>query len=307
MTKNIFNKFKKHLSTTIDDDLNSQLIIADKNKVCNLQINKPINVWSDIFPSPNVEAHIQYTLLHASLSRFAVHKKQDVKNNQNYYLLTGTMDPVKIQFNIDPYGKNLTILDFICQEIEIDYDLQLHPEKLNQIISSFGIDFSKGMPLLFQSFQPSKQSIDHLIHSFVSAGAVEITKELEETPTLVCAYQAQKPVPITSFKCKFSSNDNPKPFLNFADAVCQNIDRIFRSVILPKALSDRQKETIQLEYKDFFMKDSFQWLFNWSGSCFQDVSTLSSALKQRNYSPVFAPFTSLTILVNDSQVTCDLD
>lgn len=278
-----------------------------------LGINKKVNFKGSI---NGVEIPASVTLKEAALSRISVLRQKSPYTGKEYYLVTGVMNPVKMDLNVTIDGQEMSIVDLLYKFVT-EGGKQVDRDKFElQHMAGLGLNFSNGMPLFFHQFGANEDGFKHAINAFKAAGAVDVTGRIENPGRIVAAYQHKTGVPVSAFELGTTDRSKSRTnqgFINLVDAAFDTYQRVtalrLQANIIESKMSDLPQAKIKdaQEKKDKLMQLSRQWVSNWAGSQQRITVTPSGAKeKQDIYDPVNAPCGRFTLVVNGSEVPCDL-
>jgi hypothetical protein len=277
-----------------------------------LTVGKTVNFKGSI---NGIEVPANVTLKDASLSRLSVLRQQSPYTGKEYYLVTGVMNPVKMDLNIISDGKEINIIDLLHAFIT-ETGKTVDRDKFAASLSSLGMNFATGMPLFFQQFGANEDGFKHAINAFKTAGAVDVTGRIETPGRIVAAYQHKTGVPLSSFELGTTDRSKSRTnqgFLNLVDAAVDTFQRVYGLRLQAHVLQEKMETLSQAKIKEAeekrqkLMQLSRQWVSNWSGSQQRIQVTPSGAQeKQDIYDPVNAPCGRFTMVVNGTDVPCDL-
>ena len=259
-----------------------------------------------------VEVPAEVTLREASLSRLSVLRQTSPYSNKEYLLVTGVMNPVKLDVNVTIDGVKMSLTDllhaFVGDSVE--------RSKFEESLAAMGMNYANGMPLFFQQFGASEDGIKHAINAFRAAGAVDVTGSIKNPGRIVSAFQHQTGVPVSAFELgttERSKSRTGQGFVNLVDAAVDTFQRVYALRLEAHVLSQKISELPQAKVKEAEEKKkdllalSRQWASNWSGSQQRvKVEKNGSQTPQNTYDPVNAPCGRFTLLVNGESVACDL-
>lgn len=258
------------------------------------------------------EVPAEVTLREASLSRLSVIRQTSPYTNKEYFLVTGVMNPVKLDLVVDINGNKMGIVDFLHALVGDSVDRT----KFADMLVSMGMNLEGGMPLFIQQFGASEDGIKHAINAFKGAGAVDVTGRIENPGRIVAAYQHKQGVPVTSFELGTTDRSKSRTnqgFQNLVDAVLETYQRVaslrLEAHILSQKIADLPQAKVKAAEAERDKKRSLarQWVSNWSGSQQRiKVEMNGSQTPQDIYDPVNAPCGRFTMVINGEEVKCDL-
>ena len=301
--------------------LDSNLFSAVAENIDDLQSNsttKTLTVGKTVSTKGSIngtEIPMEITLKEASLSRLSILEQKSPNTGKDYYLVTGVMNPVKMDVVLTVDGEKMNLQDLFYRFVTAEGQ-DVDRAKFNDSLIAMGLNYANGMPLFFQQFGAAEEGFKHAIAAFKSAGAVDVTGRIANPGRIVAAYQSQTGVPITSFEVGTvdrSKSRTNQGFLNFADAAVETFQRVYglrlQAHLLgakTEGMSQKQIATAE-EKKQKLIQLSRQWVSNWSGSQQRIVVAPSGAKEPQDiYDPVNAPCGRFTMVVNGSPVACDL-
>jgi len=263
-----------------------------------------------------VEVPASVTLKEAALSRISVLRQKSPYTGKEYFLVTGVMNPVKLDLSLTLDGQELSIVDFLYKLVTESGKTVDRDKFEMQHLSGLGLNFNNGMPLFFHQFGANEEGFKHAINAFKSAGAVDVTGRIENPGRIVAAYQHKTGVPVSAFELGTTDRSKSRTnqgFQNLVDAAFDTYQRVTALRLQANIIETKMTELPQAkikdaqEKKDKLMQLSRQWVSNWAGSQQRITVTPSGAKeKQDIYDPVNAPCGRFTMVVNGNDVACDL-
>ena len=286
--------------------------LQSTSRTQNLVVGKKTNFKGSI---NGVEVPASVTLKEASLSRLSVLRQQSPYTGKEYYLVTGVMNPVKMDISIMNDGQELSIIDLLHQFVT-DSGKAVDRDKFVASLSAMGMNFASGMPLFFQQFGANEDGFKHAINAFKSAGAVDVTGRIETPGRIVAAYQHKTGVPLSAFELGTTDRSKSRTnqgFLNLVDAAVDTFQRVYGLRLQANVIQEKMDTLSQAKVKeaqervDKLKQLSRQWVSNWSGSQ-QRIQVTPSGVQEKQdiYDPVNAPCGRFTMVVNGTDVACDL-
>lgn len=277
-----------------------------------LSVGKTVNFTGSI---NGVEVPAEVTLREASLTRLSILDQTSPYTNKQYYLVTGVMNPVKMDIAVNIDGEKMSLTDLLYKFVTAKGE-SVDRSKFDASLSAMGMNFNGGQPLFFQQFGANEAGFRHAIEAFKSAGAIDVTGKIANPGRIVAAYQHQNGVPVTAFELGTvdrSKSRTNQGFLNLVDASVETFQRVYGLRMQAHLLGQKtegmsQKQIVATEEKrQSLLKLSRQWVSNWSGSQQRIVVAPSGAQEPQDiYDPVNAPCGRFTLVVNGSEVACDL-
>lgn len=277
-----------------------------------LTIGKKVNFKGSI---NGVEVPASVTLREANLSRISVLRQASPYTGKEYYLVTGVMNPVKMDLMVTIDGEEISIVDLLHRFVE-QSGKTVDRDKFVTSLKGLGMNFIDGLPLFWHQFGAAEDGFRHAIDAFKAAGAVDVTGRIENPGRIVAAYQHKTGVPVTAFELGTTDREKSRTkqgFLNLVDAATDTFQRVYSLRLQAHALSTKidslpqAKVKATQEKREKLMALSRQWVSNWSGSQQRIVVSPAGVLeKQDIYDPVNAPCGRFTMTVNGSEVACDL-
>jgi len=302
----MLNKFglNTDLFSSIADNIDALQSTARTQR---LHIDKTVKFTGSI-NGQNVPAEV--TLREASLRRLSVLRQTSPNNvGHDYLLVTGVMNPVRMDLNVNIDGETYSIVDLL-QTMTGTTDRS----KFEASLAASGLNYMNGMPLFFQQFGASEDGIKHAIEAFKSAGAVK--SNIDNPGRIVAAYQHKTGVPVTDFELGTTDRKMSRTnqgFLNLVDASVTTFQRVYGLRLEAHILEQKSDDLPQAKVKaaaekaDELKKLARQWASNWSGSQ-QRITIAKNGAKtpQNIYDPVNAPCGRFTLVINGEEVACDL-
>jgi hypothetical protein len=277
-----------------------------------LTVGKTVNMKGSI---NGVEVPAEITLREASLSRLSILEQKSPYTGKDYYLVTGVMNPVKMDIALTVDGEKISLEDLMYKFVTAKNET-VDRQKFNDSLIAMGMNFNSAMPLFFQQFGANEEGFRHAIEAFKSAGAVDVTGRISNPGRIVAAYQHKTGVPLTSFEVGTTDRSKSRTnqgFLNFVDASVDTFQRVYGLRLQAHLLGQKTEGLSQAkiaaaeEKRQKLLQLSRQWVSNWSGSQQRIVVSPSGAKEGQDiYDPVNAPCGRFTMVVNGSEVACDL-
>ena len=277
-----------------------------------LQIGKKVNFKGSI---NGVEVPASVTLREANLSRISVLRQASPYTGKEYYLVTGVMNPVKMDLTVTLDGEEMSIVDLLHKFVT-ESGKTVDRDKFITSLKGLGLNFIDGMPLFFHQFGANEEGFKAAINAFKAAGAVDVTGRIENPGRIVAAYQHKTGVPLTAFEIGTTDREKSRTkqgFLNLVDAAVDTFQRVYSLRLQAHVLGSKIDSLPQAKVKEANEKKeqllalSRQWVSNWSGSQQRTIVTPAGVLeKQDIYDPVNAPCGRFTMTVNGSDFAADL-
>lgn len=277
-----------------------------------LSIGKKVNFKGSI---NGIEVPASVTLREASLSRISVLRQQSPYTGKEYYLVTGVMNPVKMDLNVTVDGAEISIVDLLHKFVT-ESGKTVDRDKFIGSLKGLGLNFTDGMPLFFHQFGANEDGFKHAINAFKSAGAVDVTGRIENPGRIIAAYQHKTGVPVTAFELGTTDRDKSRTkqgFVNLVDASVETFQRVYGLRLQAHVLGTKMEGLPQAKIKEAeekrqkLLQLSRQWVSNWSGSQQRIEVTPAGAFDKKDiYDPVNAPSGRFTMVVNGTEVACDL-
>ena len=277
-----------------------------------LQIGKKVNFKGSI---NGVEVPASVTLREANLSRISVLRQASPYTGKEYYLVTGVMNPVKMDLTVTLDGEEMSIVDLLHKFVT-ESGKTVDRDKFITSLKGLGLNFIDGMPLFFHQFGANEDGFKAAINAFKAAGAVDVTGRIENPGRIVAAYQHKTGVPLTAFEIGTTDREKSRTkqgFLNLVDAAVDTFQRVYSLRLQAHVLGSKIDSLPQAKVKEANEKKeqllalSRQWVSNWSGSQQRTIVTPAGVLeKQDIYDPVNAPCGRFTMTVNGSDFAADL-
>lgn len=262
-----------------------------------------------------VDVPAEVTLREANLSRLSVLRQSSPYTGKEYLLVTGVMNPVKLDLTVNLDGESMSIVDLLHAFAQ-DSGNVIERQKFEDSLTAMGLNYSTGMPLFFQQFGAHEEGIKHAINAFKSAGAIDVTSAIENPGRIVAAYQHQSGVPMTSFELgttdRVKSRTN-QGFLNLVDASISTFQRVYQLRLEAHSLGQKISDLPEAKVKEAEAKRkellalSRQWVSNWSGSQERiKVEKNNTKTPQNIFDPVNAPCGRFSLAIQGEIVSCDL-
>jgi len=300
----------EHLFEQIADNID---ILQSTARTQMLNKDKKVNFKGSV---NGVEIPASVTLKEAALSRISVLRQKSPYTGKEYFLVTGVMNPVKLDLSLTLDGQELSIVDFLYKLVTEGGKTVDRDKFEMQHLSGLGLNFNNGMPLFFHQFGANEEGFKHAINAFKSAGAVDVTGRIENPGRIVAAYQHKTGVPVSAFELGTTDRSKSRTgqgFQNLVDAAFDTYQRVTALRLQANLIETKMSELPQAKIKDAqdkkdkLMQLSRQWVSNWAGSQQRITVTPSGAKeKQDIYDPVNAPCGRFTMVVNGNDVACDL-
>jgi hypothetical protein len=312
---NILDKFNLDgsLFEAVADNLDN---LQSTSTTKRLTVGKTVSMPASI---NGVEVMSEITLHQASLSRMSVINQKSPNTGNWYHLVTGVMNPVKMDITVTIEGEKYSINDLLFQFVQTK-NPTADRDKFEQSLVSMGMNFNGSMPLFFQQFGANEEGFTHALAAFKAAGAVDVIGSISNSsrPTRIieAAYAHKSGVPITSFELGSVNREMSKTkqgFLNLVDASIDTFQRVYGLRMQAHLLSTKTEGLSQAKIaeanakREELIKLSRQWVSNWSGSQQRIVMDKTGKKTTENmYDPVNAPCGRFTLVVNGQEVECDL-
>jgi hypothetical protein len=303
-TSSILNKFglSNDLFSAIDN-------LQSTARTQSLVVGKTVKFTGSV---NGIEVPAEVTLREANLSRLSVLRQSSPYTGKEYLLVTGVMNPVKLDISVNIDGESMSLVDllhaFVGDSVE--------RSKFEESLAAMGMNYSAGMPLFFQQFGAHEEGIKHAINAFKTAGAIDVTNSIENPGRIVAAYQHQSGVPMTSFELGTTDREKSRTnqgFLNLVDASVSTFQRVYQLRLEAHSLGQKISDLPQAKVKEAEEKRkellalSRQWVSNWSGSQERiKVEKNGSKTPQNIFDPVNAPCGRFSLAVQGEVVACDL-
>lgn len=262
-----------------------------------------------------IEVPAEVTLREANLSRLSVLRQSSPYTGKEYLLVTGVMNPVKLDLTVNIDGNSMSMIDLLHAFAQ-DNGNVIERQKFEDSLTAMGMNYSTGMPLFFQQFGAHEEGIKHAINAFKTAGAIDVTGAIENPGRIVAAYQHQSGVPLTSFELGTTDREKSRTnqgFLNLVDASISTFQRVYQLRLEAHSLGQKISNLPQAKVKEAEEKRkellalSRQWVSNWSGSQERiKVEKNGSKTPQNIFDPVNAPCGRFSMAIQGEIVACDL-
>jgi hypothetical protein len=314
--QSILDTFKvdKNLFSAIAENLTN---LQSTSRTQSLRINKPVQFTGSI---NGIEVPAEVTLRSASLKRISILKHKSPNSapgaeDKESLLVTGVMNPVKLDVSVIVNGTKMSLTDVLYEFL----GESTSRDEFNSSMSSMGMNFDGEMPLFWQQFGASDAGIRHTLDAFKAAGAISVFDSIPETKRgrILGVYEHKEGVPMTSFELGTNNREMSRTgqgFINLVDAAFDTFQRVYKlrleAHILSQKISDLPQAKVKeaTAHKNELMKLSRQWASNWAGSQQRILVEKNSLTKtpQNMYDPVNAPCGRFTLVVNGSEIPCDL-
>jgi len=307
-TSSILNKFglSNDLFSAIAENIDN---LQSTARTQSLVVGKTVKFTGSV---NGIEVPAEVTLREANLSRLSVLRQSSPYTGKEYLLVTGVMNPVKLDISVNIDGESMSLVDllhaFVGDSVE--------RSKFEESLAAMGMNYSAGMPLFFQQFGAHEEGIKHAISAFKTAGAIDVTNSIENPGRIVAAYQHQSGVPLTSFELGTTDREKSRTnqgFLNLVDASVSTFQRVYQLRLEAHSLGQKISDLPQAKVKEAEEKRkellalSRQWVSNWSGSQERiKVEKNGSKTPQNIFDPVNAPCGRFSLAVQGEVVACDL-
>ena len=307
-TSSILNKFglSGDLFSAIAENIDN---LQSTARTQSLTVGKAVKFTGTI---NGVEVPAEVTLREANLSRLSVLRQSSPYTGKEYLLVTGVMNPVKLDISVTIEGKTMSLVDLLHEFVGDSVERS----KFEESLAAMGMNYSAGMPLFFQQFGAHEEGIKHAISAFKAAGAIDVTGSIENPGRIVAAYQHQTGVPMTSFELGTTDREKSRTnqgFLNLVDASISTFQRVYQLRLEAHSLGQKISDLPQAKVKEAEEKRkellalSRQWVSNWSGSQERiKVEKNGAKTPQNIFDPVNAPCGRFSLAVQGEIVSCDL-
>jgi hypothetical protein len=307
-TSSILNKFglSGDLFSAIAENIDN---LQSTARTQSLTVGKTVKFTGTI---NGVEVPAEVTLREANLSRLSVLRQSSPYTGKEYLLVTGVMNPVKLDISVTIEGKTMSLVDLLHEFVGDSVERS----KFEESLAAMGMNYSAGMPLFFQQFGAHEEGIKHAINAFKAAGAIDVTTAIENPGRIVAAYQHQSGVPVTSFELGTTDREKSRTnqgFLNLVDASISTFQRVYQLRLEAHSLGQKISDLPQAKVKEAEEKRkellalSRQWVSNWSGSQERiKVEKNGAKTPQNIFDPVNAPCGRFSLAVQGEVIACDL-
>lgn len=263
-----------------------------------------------------VEVPYEVTVHSANLTRLSVLKQESPYTGKEYFLVTGILNPVKMDVAIIQNGEKITLNDLLYSFVTKGGTKEVNRDAFERTLVDMGFTFNTGMPLYFQQFGASEAGIQHAVNTFKSAGAIDVTGRIETPGRIVAAYAHQGGVPVNSFEIGTVDREKSRTkqgFINFIDAQVSAFKRAYelrlKAHLLTQQMEGKPQATVATMSveRDALVQQSKQWTRNWAGSQQRILVGKGGRLEpQPMYDLVNAPSGRFTLDINGTEVACDL-
>lgn len=277
-----------------------------------LTVGKTVQMNGDI---NGVDTPYEVTVESASLTRLSVLKQESPYTGKEYYLVTGILNPVKMNVSIIQDSKRISLNDLLYGFVTAN-GKTVDRDAFERTLVDMGFTFNTGMPLYFQQFGASEDGIRHAVEHFKNAGAVDVTGRIENPGRIVAAYAHQNGVPVTSFEMGTVDREKSRTkqgFKNIIDAQVTAFMRAYslrlKAHLITKEMDGKPQATVAAmsTERDALLQQSRQWIRNWAGSQQRILVGKGGRLEpQPMYDLVNAPCGRFTMVTDDGEVACDL-
>lgn len=307
MTASILSTFglDSELFSNINENIDA---LQSSSRTQTLSVGKTVKFTGSI---NGVEVPAEVTLREAALSRLSVIRQASPYTGKEYLLVTGVMNPVKMDLSLTVNDEKLTIVDLLHKLVG-----DVERTKFEDSLIAMGLNYMGGMPMFIQQFGAAEDGVKHAVNAFKAAGAIDVTGRIENPGRIVAAYQHKDGVPVTSFELGTTDRSKSRTnqgFLNLIDAAIETYQRVaslrLEAHILSQKLENlpQAKAKMAEEERKKKLALSRQWVSNWSGSQQRiKVEKNGMQIPQDLYDPVNAPCGRFTLVVNGEEVRCDL-
>jgi len=261
------------------------------------------------------------TLESARLTRLSLLEQKSPYNNKSYFLVTGILNPVKMNIEVKIDDEYINIIDVLHNFVNSGTS-QITRAQFLETADKIGLKFETGMPLFFQQFGASLEGWTKAREAFVAAGAKDVIGDIEKPGRIKAAYELDNGVEVTGFELGSVNRERSRTKQGFLDLVDASVDQFTRIVRLRKeaAIEDARaaemQNASQLELKAVqeeakkLRAMSRQWTTNWSGAQlrmkYEPLDQSVTADANRVYDPVNAPCGRFDMIVNGEKVSVNL-
>lgn len=277
-----------------------------------LTVGKTVQMNGDI---NGIETPYEVTVESASLTRLSVLKQESPYTGKEYFLVTGILNPVKMNVSLVQDGNKITLNDLLYQFVTAN-GKSVDRDTFERTLVDMGFTFNTGMPLYFQQFGASEAGIQHAVDHFKNAGAIDVTGRIENPGRIVAAYAHQAGVPVTSFEMGTVDREKSRTkqgFKNILDAQVSAFMRAYglrlKAHLVTKQMEGKPQATVaeMSKERDALLQQSRQWVRNWAGSQQRILVGKGGRLEpQPMYDLVNAPCGRFTMVVGGEEIACDL-
>jgi hypothetical protein len=262
-----------------------------------------------------VETPYEVTVESANLTRLSVLKQESPYTGKEYFLVTGILNPVKMNVALIQDGNKISLNDLFYQFVTAN-GKNVDREAFERTLNDMGFTYNTGMPMYFQQFGASEAGIQHAVDTFKSAGAIDVTGRIENPGRIVAAYAHQGGVPVTSFEVGSVDREKSRTkqgFIDFLDAQVSAFTRAYslrlKAHMITQQMDGKPQATIaeMSKERDALLQQSRQWIRNWAGSQQRIMVGKGGRLEpQPMYDLVNAPSGRFTLNIDGTEIGCDL-
>jgi len=277
-----------------------------------LTVGKTVQMNGDI---NGVDTPYEVSVESATLTRLSVLKQESPYSGKEYFLVTGILNPVKMNVAIIQDGNKITLNDLLYQFVTAN-GKTVNRDAFERTLVDMGFTFNTGMPLYFQQFGASEVGIQRTVNHFKSAGAVDVTGRIENPGRIVAAYAHQTGVPVTSFEMGSVDREKSRTkqgFRNIIDAQVSAFIRAYglrlKAHLVTKEMEGKPQATVveMSKQRDALLQQSRQWVRNWGGSQQRILIGKGGRREpQPMYDLVNARCGRFTMVINGTEIACDL-
>jgi len=239
------------------------------------------------------------TLKSASLNRISLVQHTSPNTGQDSFIVTGILNPVEINIEVNVDGNMLSIAEFLRQ-MAAAAGIGKSPEEFSEILDNIGMPLNS-MSLFFQQFGASKLAYEQLasVMGNHGAGNGNIGGRIIDSVT----FGQGKGLPVSWLEVGTSNRSRSRTgqgFTDFLDAIVSNFMRIMSTrkaaaAVMAAVSDDAEQNEIKAAREKYntLMATSRSWASTWSG-----------AQKRINsddliYDPQHVPCGRLGIVVDD--------
>lgn len=301
--------------------VNEPEILAPTSTTTMLRVGKPVPYKATI---NSVKLDATVTLQEASLTRLSVLKQQQRSTGEWYYIMTGILNPVKLDIDLMINGDFISLVELFHQIAEESAGREMTIEQFMYQAKNIGFDFENGMPLFFQQMGIDLDKFHALVDVFTANGAKDVIGDIKNNRNIEGAWALKDGLPVTAFEVGTTDRAQSARFKHdgvgqgFQDLVSASFDQFTRIVGLRKsaAVHEAQAQAAGVSETDVIKHStaakeaitmSNMAKSNWAGAQRRlERQPNGSFLERPIYDPVNLPCGRLTIVTNDGTYEADV-
>lgn len=270
-----------------------------------------------------IDAYV--TLRDAAVTRLSLLQQQQRSTGRDYWLVTGVMQPVKLDITLMLEGKRIDMIDLFHEIACTSAGASISKDEFLMNARKIGMKFMDGQPLFFQQFGANFDKFKEMINVFKDHGAQDVIGSITNNKgSIKAAYELKPGMPVTAFEvgtvdrtqsARFAHDNVGQGFLNLVDAQFEQFTRILglrKSAKLKRAEAESsnlsEDKIVALKTSaDLDAKMSRMAISNWAGAQRRLERKQDGSFEQHPiYDVVNLPCGRFTVMTNSGPYECDL-